>query len=59
MYPVNDHIDDNGSTYQRGDSSQGNDAVLAWQEADEVAQQRSYRTAENGGRHQHQVVVGA
>ena len=59
MYPVNDNVDDNGSAYQRGDGSQGNNAILAWQETDEVAQQRSNRSAENGGRHQHQVVIGA
>ena len=56
---LDDDVDDDGCAHQRGHGSKGYDAVLAWQEADEVADEGNGGSAENGGRQQETVVVGA
>ena len=51
-----DNPKDNGSTNDGGDDIDGNDALLAWQGADEIAGKGQRRTRQQGGRQEGAVV---
>ena len=53
-----DDIDDDGSADKGGDGVKGNNTTLAWEIANEVAHQRYYRAAKQGGREQLAMVIG-
>ncbi len=53
-----DDVDDYGGTDERGDGVKGDDATLAWEETDKVADEGDDGAAEDGSWQKHTVVVG-